>query len=203
MKPKPEPEPKNGLHSWPPCFQLQDALAVRELDPVLDSSPDELERHRIGLRTARQNRLDGIGRNAGRLLERMNVAASWANYKVLLHPTVSRGVVSSSHQVSSSVHGFHQLLGIAQGSEPLKVRRWRDEAADVRGKVRDTGAEVRDTVIDTGAEGFETSKRLGNEAVDRTNVVTKGLSHGVTERTLCGGRPKPEGQTDDGIITSD
>jgi hypothetical protein len=31
------------------CFQLQDALAVLELDRVLDASPDELDQHRLGL----------------------------------------------------------------------------------------------------------------------------------------------------------
>lgn len=185
------------------CFQLQDALAVLELDRVLDSSPDELDRHRLGLRMARQNRLDSIGRTTEQLLERINVAASWANSKVLLHPTASRGVVISSNQVTSSVHSFHQLLGIEQGSESLAIRRWRDAAADVRDKVRDTGAEVRDKVIDTGVEGFETTKRLGDEAVDRAKMATKRLSHGLTERTLRRSGPKPEEQTDDRMVSND
>lgn len=185
------------------CFQLQDALAVLELDRVLDSSPDELDRHRLGLRTARQNRLDSIGRTTEQLLERINVAASWANSKVLLHPTASRGVVISSNQVTSSVHSFQQLLGIDQGSESLEIQRWRDAAADVRDKVRDIGAEVRDKVIDTGTESFESTKRLGDEAVDRAKSATKRLSNGLTRRTLRRGRPKPEDQTDDRIVTND
>lgn len=185
------------------CFQLQDALAVLELDRVLDSSPDELDRHRLGLRTARQNRLDSIGRTTEQLLERINIAASWANSKVLLHPTASRGVVISSNQVTSSVHSFQQLLGIDQGSESLEIQRWRDAAADVRDKVRDIGAEVRDKVIDTGTESFESTKRLGDEAVDRAKSATKRLSNGLTRRTLRRGRPKPEDQTDDRIVTND
>lgn len=30
------------------CFQLQDAIAILELDRVLDATPDELDRHRLG-----------------------------------------------------------------------------------------------------------------------------------------------------------
>jgi hypothetical protein len=44
------------------CFQLHDAIAVLELDRVLDASPDELDRHRLGLRAARGDRLELIHR---------------------------------------------------------------------------------------------------------------------------------------------
>src|SRR5690606_8763223 len=45
------------------CFQLQEATAILELDRVFDAAPDELERHRLGLRTARQNRIELIARS--------------------------------------------------------------------------------------------------------------------------------------------
>ena len=44
------------------CFQLQDAIAVLELDRVLDAAPDELDGHRLGLKAARQDRLELISR---------------------------------------------------------------------------------------------------------------------------------------------
>ena len=69
------------------CFQLQDAIAVLELDRVLDASPEELDGHRLGLRAARQNRLELISRSTERLMARMDAAAGTANTKVLLHPT--------------------------------------------------------------------------------------------------------------------
>ena len=50
------------------CFQLHDAVAVLELDRVLDASPDELDRHRIGLKAARQDRLELISESTERLL---------------------------------------------------------------------------------------------------------------------------------------
>jgi hypothetical protein len=42
------------------CFELHDAVGVLELDRVLDASPDELDRHRLGLKSARQDRLELI-----------------------------------------------------------------------------------------------------------------------------------------------
>src|SRR5690606_41269963 len=40
------------------CFELHDAVGVLELDRVLDASPDELDRHRLGLKSARRDRLE-------------------------------------------------------------------------------------------------------------------------------------------------
>jgi hypothetical protein len=93
------------------CFQLQDAIAVLELDRVLDASPEELDRHRLALRATRQNRLELISRSTEHLLARMDAAAGTANMKVLLHPTTSRAVVDSSNHVAIAVVDFHGRLG--------------------------------------------------------------------------------------------
>lgn len=155
------------------CFQLQDALAVLELDRVLDASPDELDRHRLGLRAARQNRLQLISRSTERLMARMDAAAGAANTKVLLHPHTSRDVVHSTNHVSTAVADFHGRLGIERGRPSLEARRWVDAAA-----------EARDKVLGTGAEGVDTAKRLGNETVDRARSMTGKLSNGIAERTI-------------------
>ncbi|EBM0725625.1 hypothetical protein XE97_25010, partial [Salmonella enterica subsp. enterica serovar Senftenberg] len=109
-------EAEAKVHEWlavlARCFQLQDAIAVLELDRVLDASPDELDRHRIGLRTARQNRRELIARTTERLMSRMDVAAGTANAKVLLHPTASKAVVSATNQVGGAVADFQGRLGI-------------------------------------------------------------------------------------------
>src|SRR5690606_4142653 len=51
-----EPEVREWLAVLAHCVRLQDALAVLELDRVLGSAPDELDQHRLGLRTARGKR---------------------------------------------------------------------------------------------------------------------------------------------------
>ncbi|HEX8303910.1 MAG TPA: hypothetical protein VF612_03460 [Jatrophihabitans sp.] len=155
------------------CHQLQDALAVLELDRVLDAAPEELDRHRLGLRAARQNRLELISRSTERLLTRMDAAAGTANAKVLLHPSTSRDVVHSSNHVAIAIVDFHGRLGIEGGRQSWEARRWVDAAA-----------EARDKVLGTGAEGVDTARRLGNETLGRARSMTGKLSNGIAERTL-------------------
>jgi hypothetical protein len=153
------------------CFQLQDAIAVLELDRVLDASPGELDRHRLALRATRQNRLELISRSTEHLLARMDAAAYRANTKVLLHPKPSRAVVDSSNHVAVAVVDFHGRLGIERGRQSLEARRWVDAAAD-----------VRDKVLETGAVGVDAARLLGNETLDRARSVTGKLSSGIAER---------------------
>lgn len=153
------------------CFRLQDALAVLELDRVLGAAPEELDRHRLALRVARQNRLELIARTTGHLLARMDAAASTANTKVLLNPINSRNVVRSRNEVVAAVAGFHGRLGIEDGRDALEARRWLDAAAD-----------VRDKVLETGAEGVGAAKTLGSRGVDRASSVTGRVAAKVSER---------------------
>ncbi|WP_416481967.1 hypothetical protein [Streptomyces sp. CL12] len=155
------------------CFQLHDAIGVLELDRVLDTSPDEMDRHRLALRTARQNRMELISRSTERLMARMDAAVGAANTKVLLHPTASPAVVRSSNHVAIAVVDFHGRLGIERDRRSLDARRWVDAAA-----------ETRDKVLETGAEGVDAARRLGMETLDRARTVTGKLSNGVTERVL-------------------
>ncbi|MGQ4386896.1 hypothetical protein [Streptomyces sp. SAS_270] len=153
------------------CFQLQDAIAVLELDRVLDEAPEELDRHRLGIRIARQNRLDLISRSTERLVAQMNAAADAANAKVLLHPTKSPAVVQSSNHVVTGVHDFHGRLGIESGRQSLETRRWAVAAAA-----------VRDKALETGAKGVGAARSLGNETLDRASSVKGKLSSGIAER---------------------
>jgi hypothetical protein len=155
------------------CFQLQDAIAVLELDRVLDAAPDDLDGHRLGLKASRQKRLDTISRSTERLMARMDAAAGTANTKVLLHPTTSPAVVQSREHVASAVADFHGRLGIESGRESLEAKRWVDAAS-----------EVRDKVLETGAGRVDVSRRLGNEALDRARSVQDRLSGGIAELAL-------------------
>ncbi|WP_416963783.1 hypothetical protein [Streptomyces sp. Agncl-13] len=153
------------------CFQLQDAIAVLELDRVLDASPEELNGHRLGLKAARQARLDHISRSTGLLVARMHTAAGTANAKVLLHPTKSPAVVQSSNHVAIVVHDFHGRLGIESGRQSSEARRWMHAAV-----------EARDRAIGTGAKGVDVARSLGSDTFDRANSVKGKLSSGITER---------------------
>lgn len=155
------------------CFQLQDAIAVLELDRVLDASAEELDQHRLGLKAARQNRLERIAKSTERLIARMDAAAVRADTKVLLHPTTSRAVVNSSNHVAIGVVDFQERLGIERSRQSVEARRWLDAAA-----------EVRDKALETGAEGVDAARHLGNETLDRARSVTDKLSSRIAERAL-------------------
>lgn len=155
------------------CFQLHDAIAVLELDRVLDASPDELDRHRMGLQAARRDRLKFISEHTERLLMRMSAAAVTANSKVLFHPASSPAIVESSNHVAISVHEFLEPLGIESGRESAEATRWVDAAN-----------ERWDQARESGADGIETVKRFGNETRDQARSVRDKLSNKIAERKL-------------------
>lgn len=117
------------------CFQLQDGLAILELDRVLDAAPDDLDRHRVALRAARQQRLEQITRATDQLVQRMVAASEIANAKVLLHPGAARTVVGSTQHVAGEIVEFHRRLGIDAASLSIEARRWLRAATDVRDRV--------------------------------------------------------------------
>ncbi|WP_030756594.1 MULTISPECIES: hypothetical protein [unclassified Streptomyces] len=153
------------------CFQLQDAMAVLELDRVLDAFPEELDGHCLGLKAARQDRQELISRSTERLVGRMNAVAGTANAKVLLHPAKSPAVVRSSNQMVIGVHDFHERLGIESGRRSSEARRWADAAA-----------EVRDRALETGAKGVDAARSRGKVTLDRAGSVTGKLAGGIAER---------------------
>jgi hypothetical protein len=114
------------------CFQLQDGLDVLELDRVLDSSPDDVDRHRAALRAARAKRRDDISRSTARLLSRMDSAAVGANEQVLFHPLKAGRVVRSGNEVAGDVLVFHETLGIDGERSAIEAKLWREAVGDAR-----------------------------------------------------------------------
>ena len=114
------------------CFGLQDAIAVIELDRVLDASPEELDSHRLGLKAARQDRQKLFSEHTARLLDRMDMAVAKANTKLVWSWAKSLEVVQAGNDVARGVDDFHALLGIA--ADP---RSW---AARQLGPVAEKGA---------------------------------------------------------------
>ncbi len=166
-----QPEVQKWLAVLARCFQLQDAVAVLELDRVLDSSPEELDRHRLGLQAARQDRLDLMSQCTQRLLARMDSAAGIANTKVLLHPTKAPALVQASNEVSGAVIDFHEGLGIEGERASLEARRWKTAAG-----------EARDRALERSAVRVSAAKRAGNQTFDRARSTTGDLSRRLAEQ---------------------
>ena len=153
------------------CFQLQDGIAILELDRVLETAPDDLAGHRLGLKAARQDRLDTISRSTEQLVTRIQTAAARANSRVLFNPIQSPAVVQASTSVTASVGDFHERLGIGAARHSVETRRWAAAAADVRNRARTKGADA----IGAG-------KRLGTETRERATSATDKVANRFVER---------------------
>lgn len=153
------------------CFQLQDGLAVLELDRVLASSPDDLESHRAAVRAGRKKRRDLISESTERLLSRMDAAAQSANEQVLFHPLKSGTVVRSGNEVAADVTVFHERLGIESGREAIETKRWRAAVG-----------EARDTAFQTGSRGVVVVAQLGVRTFEGAKSSAEKLTDAVAER---------------------
>jgi hypothetical protein len=159
------------------CFQLQDAIAVLELDRVLEVAPEDFDGHRLGLKAVRQKRLETSSQCTERLLARMDTAAGTANAKVLLNPIQSPAVVRSREHISLVVADFQGRLGIESGGQSVEAKPWAAAAT-----------EFRDRVLETGAEGVDASWRLSNETgrTLRRRGATRSASSRPRERPVSG-----------------
>lgn len=161
--------------------QLEDGIAILELDRVLNAEPDDLNRHRLGLKAARDNRLRVIGETTQRLLARMDAAATTANSKVLLHPLAAQDVVQSSNQVMSGLGEFHERLSISSAGETVEARRWLDAAVDVRDDLFENSAEGVSAALEFGSDTFTRAKSLGGKFASGLGERTRRLRGGSKE----------------------
>lgn len=153
------------------CFQLHDALAVLELDRVLDSSPEDIDLHRSALQEVRRRRRDLIATTTEHLLGRMDAAAGHANAKVLLHPVRAGAVVRSGNEVGIHIVDFNARLGIKQGRESLEAKRWSEAAVEAKA--------VAVHAVSTGAS--RTAQRSADVATSTRNLASQ-FSSGVARR---------------------
>lgn len=123
---------------------------------MLDASPEELDRHRLGLAIARQKRLQRITQGTAGLLAQMEETIEKANSKVLLNPFDSPAAVRSSERVATELRNFRSRLGIESGHQASEAKRWGQAAS-----------EVRDKVAMTTAEGVDAALRLGARTLDQ------------------------------------
>jgi len=178
-----EPRVRDWLAVLARTFQLQDGLAVLELDRVRDASPEELDAHRLGLAAARRNRRELIARSTSALLAQMDVTVREANSKVLFHPVDSPAAVLSSNRVTRGVIDFHGRLGIESDHQFSDAKRWG----------RAFG-EVVDEARATGGRGAAAVRRASGETLDRVTEAVRsveidaapGLARAAAERARTG-----------------
>lgn len=165
------------------CFYLQEATGVVELDRVLQSTPEELDRHRIALRTARTSRAESITRATKHLLDRLDAASATANAKVLLNPIESPAIVRSRNSVSNAVGNFHAHLGIEGGDEVVESRKWSTAVTDTRDDLLQAGSDGLEAARRIGSGGAEAAARAGNEGMEKAREIA-GSFAGIAGRTF-------------------
>lgn len=153
------------------CVQLQDALAVLELDRVMDAEPEEVDAHRLALRAARQRRVERISQTVEQLLGRMTAVGARANTKVLLHPTSAPGIVGATNNVVLALDDFNHVLGLESGTSTLEARRWTVAAL-----------EARDAAWASGADGVDAARRVSGDALSRAKTSSTELTSQVSRR---------------------
>lgn len=163
-----EPLVREWLHVIAHCTHLQDSITILELDHVLLTDTDNLEAHRHGLATAKQNRLAALHRTTELLLERMNSVGERANSKVLLAPRQARTALTSSATVTHDVLDFQTALEIEDGHESTEAKRWRTAAEEARTKA-----------IGAGIDGIHTVKDFGTGTANRVKDGAGRLSLGA------------------------
>ncbi len=159
-----EPKVREWLAVLARTFQLQDGIAVLELDRVLDASPEELDSHRLGLVAARKNRLELLGMSTARLLTQMDEIVRKANAKVLLNPFDAPAAVMSSNEVRNGVVEFRGRLGIESGAGTGDAKRWGQAAA-----------EIRDKAISSASAGVSAASRAGSQTLDRATEAFRAV----------------------------
>jgi len=185
-----EPRVREWLAVIARTFQLQDGISVLELDRVLDAAPEDLESHGLGLRTARQNRIDLIGRSTARLLSQMDATVQRANAKVLLNPFDAPAAVKSSNKVATGVLHFRGRLGIESGHEAKDAKRWSQAVAEVGEKVRVSateGAAAAARFSTSTAEAFRAVDIDGDGIPDKPRAVAAAEEAGVALKGAAAG----------------
>jgi hypothetical protein len=164
------------------CVQLHETIAVLELDRVLDASPDELDRHRLGLDAARRDRLDMFEQTTRRLLARMHTAIETANAKVLTNPMDSPAVVRSGNEVVAGVLEFHEHLGLDIDHELTDARRWSDAAGEKVDSARTVAAGGIGKAKGLGVGAVGQAKGLGVGAVGQAKSAKDSIAGRLADR---------------------
>jgi hypothetical protein len=164
------------------CVQLHETIAVLELDRVLDASPEELDRHRLGLDAARRDRLDMFEQTTRRLLARMHTAIETANAKVLTNPMDSPAVVRSGNEVVAGVLEFHDHLGLDIDHQLTDARRWSAAAGEKVETARNVAAVGIGKAKGLGVDAVGQAKGLGVGAVGQAKSAKDSIAGRLADR---------------------
>ncbi|MCV7057902.1 hypothetical protein [Mycolicibacterium gilvum] len=174
-----EPKVRDWLAVIARCLQLQDGVAILELDRVLDSAPEDLDSHRLGLANARRKRLDVITTITARLLTQMNETIRNANSRVLLNPRDAPAAVRSSNEMAAGVVALRARLGIDSGYASSDPKRWGQAAGEAVNKALASGTESATVAKGKAADLADAARDRAIDLTETTRVKTAELKDGA------------------------
>jgi len=153
-----EEEVSKWLRVLAHCFELQEQMGILELDRVLDGNPDEIDQHRLGLHTAREERMKMFRTATETVLARLGAAADAANSKVLFNPIDSPKTVAALNETALNILGIWSTLDIDSSHESTGALMWREAAAEQLDKARDISASGMDKVRGGGQKALDSAR---------------------------------------------
>jgi len=149
------------------CALLLDEVALLELDRVATQAPEDLDKHRIGLRAARQMRIDLISKELRDLFAVANDVADRANSRVLYNPLESPKTIDVCNSVSMAIGGLSQALNLKGLSPQIEARRWRVAASEQIENARQIATDVASTVQSASKEATAATKSVKSKLVEK------------------------------------
>ena len=132
------------------CAYLHDAVSLIELERVMDNNSDDLDSHRIGLRLARQERMNTISDAFQAIFGRVIEVGEHANSRVLYNPIDSPGTVESCRAITAAVGELCSTLQLEAVSREISALSWfaaaRQSSVDTFEAVQHAGKEASATV---------------------------------------------------------
>lgn len=105
-------------------LQLEDEYTIIELDHVMRTEPEKLERHRQALTANLDDRRHQVLDRSRRLISRMEAASGFASSNVVLHARASSRIVDSASRVGETIADFHRPIGLDIVLTPQPKPTW-------------------------------------------------------------------------------
>lgn len=142
------------------CSALYDMIAILELDRVMDSSPAELDTHRVGLKAARESRIHAIAVALEGMLGRLNESVERANSKVLFNPLQTPKTIDSCRAIAMSIIEVSAIFGLTTTEQKAEAKRWVDAASERIEATRNATSGTTEAVQQVSKEAAATAKAI-------------------------------------------
>lgn len=142
------------------CLQLQDQMAVLELDRVLEIDPGNVNNRRLSLEEFRDTHRAQVLATASELVARMDAAATRADRQGLLHKDKAPAVVQAIDGTKKSIAELVKSIGVELALDAIRSTDWK-EALKSKEHLKAAGKEA----------GITALKGLGAVAVNVVAVV--------------------------------